>query len=361
MTTLTRLLITVCILLSGCAIVTAQKKDKDPFDRVMSELQSGRTDKAIEALDEAIKKDPKNADAYLLRGTLKMQTDFSQALRDLDKGIELKPDYGAAYHQRAMMRLVNNDVPGALKDLDAAIEHNYKDDGVYFSRAQLRWQAGEAKTALLDMDEAIKLNPSNPRAYLTRIQMLLFVKDFDKALADLNYLLSWYETDPSARPLRKPQEEAVPKSDSQPFMVAIAQETSNEAPGSQEMAPAIADSYSNRGLIMNDRGNHVAAISDFTNAIRIDPTNVWPLYHRANQHEQKGDLPAALADITKAIQIDPKNANLLIERGVILLLTGKDQDAQAEFDVFLKLDRALWQKRIDDRIAAVRKLLPPKQ
>lgn len=180
MTILTRLIITVCILLSGYALVHAQKKDKnDPFDRVMDQLKAGDTEKAIAALDEAIKQNPKNADAYLLRGTLIMQTDFSQALRDLDKGIELKPDYGPAYHQRAMMRLVNNDGPGALKDLDAAIEHNYKDDAVYFTRAQLRWQTGETKAAVLDADEAIKLNPGNPRAYLTRIQMLLVLKDFD--------------------------------------------------------------------------------------------------------------------------------------------------------------------------------------
>jgi tetratricopeptide (TPR) repeat protein len=92
----------------------------------------------------------------------------------------------------------------------------------------------------------------------------------------------------------------------------------------------------------------------------MDPTNVWALYDRANEYEYKGDLPAALADIEKAINFDPQNGNLMVEHGVILLLMGKDKEAQADFDQLLQADRALWQKRIDERTAAVRKLLPVK-
>ena len=88
---------------------------------------------------------------------------------------------------------------------------------------------------------------------------------------------------------------------SQPIAIEIAQQTANEAPGVKEMAPTIANAYVNRGLIMNNRGNHDAALSDFGKAIRIDPGNVWALYHRANEYEGKGDLPAALGDIKKAI------------------------------------------------------------
>ena len=367
MTVITRLVVALCILLSTCASSNAQKKpDPDPFDRVLTELQAGRTEKAFAALDELIKQYPNNPDAYLLRGSLKMQVDPSQALSDFNKVIELKPDSGSAFSQRAMVRLVTNDPAGALKDLDAAIAHNFKDDSVYYLRGQLRWQAGELNGALSDLTEAIKLNPGNPRIYSSRAGLLLQLKEFDRALADYNYLINWYETDPSARPISKPsdrdngqsQPNAAPKSDSKPFMVEMAQQTANEAPGSKEMAPTMADVYVNRGFILKDRGNHVTAFADFDKAIRIDPTNLWAYYDRANEYEYKGDLPAALADITKALQLDPNNGNLVVEHGVILLLMGKDKDAQADFDVLLKLDRALWQKRIDDRTAAVRKVLP---
>lgn len=361
MTAATRLAITFCILLSAFALSNAQKKDPDPFDRVMKELQAGRVEHALAALDDAIKQNPNNADAYLFRGSLRMQSDPAQALNDFNKAIELRPDSGAAYNQRAMMRAMNNDLAGALKDLDAAIAHNYKDDSVYYFRSQLRWQTGELKSALSDLDETIKLNPGHARAYSTRSDLLLVLNEPDRALGDINYLLSWYETDPSARPVPKASDGTdAPKNDSKAFMVRIAQETANEAPGAKEMVPVISRAYANRGLILSGRNNHVGALADLDKATRIDPTNEWALYHRANEYEYKGDLPAALADISKAIQIDPKNANLLIEHGVILLLMGKDKEAQADFDVFLRSDRALWQKRIDARIEAVKRVIPNK-
>jgi tetratricopeptide (TPR) repeat protein len=371
MTLIIRLLTIACILLSACVLSNAQKTEKDPLDRVLEELQAGQMENAFAALDELIKQYPNNPDAYLLRGSLKIQVDPSQALSDFNKVIELKPDSGPAYNQRAMLRLINNDTAGALKDLDAAIVHNFKDDSVYYLRGQIRWQVGEPNAALSDLDEAIKLNPNNPRAYSTRSDLLIALKELDRAFADLNYLISWYETDPSARPMPKPPERTdakstpqpgtVPKKDPPAFMIAIAQQTANEAPGAKEMAPTIARAYVNRGLILNNRENHIAALADLDKAVRIDPTNEWALYHRANEYEYKSDLAAALADITKAIQIDPKNANLLVEHGVILLLMGRDKEAQADFDVLLQSDQTLWQKRIDDRIAAVKKLLPPKQ
>ena len=364
MTVITRLALTLCLLLSTSALSNAQKKsEEDLFDRVMTELQAGRTERVLAALDELIKQYPKNPDAYFLRGNLRLAVDPSQALSDFDKVIELKPDAGPAYNQRAILRLANNDLAGALKDLDAAIAHNLKDDSVYDLRGQLRWQAGDLNGALSDLDEALKLNPNNPRLYSNRGGLLFNSKEFDRALVDYNYLINWYETDPKARPNAKPlesQPNAAPRNGSKPFGVEMAQQTSNESPGSKEMAPTIADVYVNRGFILQERGNHVAAFADFDKAIRVDPANVWAYYDRANEYEYKGDLPAALADITKALQLDPKNGNLVVEHGVILLLMGKDKDAQADFDVLLKLDRALWQKRIDDRTAVVRKVLPVK-
>src|SRR5260370_347922 len=245
--------------------------EKDPLDRVLAELQAGHQDKAMAALDEVIKQQPKNADAYLLRGSLKAPLDPAAALADLNKVIELKPDSGTAYNQRAMLRLMNQDVAGALRDLDAAVAHNYKGDGVYGLRAQLRWQLGDLKGALADYDLSIKLNPNNPRSYQNRGALLLAMDDSDRALIDFDYLLNWYETDPkTVRPVPKEASknqktlkdgEEKKAIDSRAFTVRIDQETKNEAPGDKEMAPEIVDAYARLALIYTDRGNHDAPIS----------------------------------------------------------------------------------------------------
>jgi tetratricopeptide (TPR) repeat protein len=264
--------------------------------------------------------------------------------------------------------LINQDVAGALKDLDAAVAHNYKGDGVYGLRGQLRWQLGDLKGALADYDLSIKLNPNNPRSYGGRGALLLAMDDGDRALIDFDYLLKWYETDPkTARPVPKDaskdqktlkQGEEKKVIDSRVFTVGIDEETKNEAPGDKGMAPTIVDAYARRALIYSARGNHDAAISDLTKALRIDPGNFDVLFNRFNAYEAKGDLAAALADVNSGVANDPMNGNLRVEHGVLLLLMGKDREAQVDFDMLLKADRVLWQKRIDERLAAVKKLVP---
>ena len=80
----------------------------------------------------------------------------------------------------------------------------------------------------------------------------------------------------------------------------------------------------------------------------------WAFYDRAVELEGRGDLAGALSDISKALELDPKNGNCIIEHGVLLFLLGKEKEANTEFDVLRSSDTALWQKRIDQRIAVVK-------
>jgi tetratricopeptide repeat protein len=42
----------------------------------------------------------------------------------------------------------------------------------------------------------------------------------------------------------------------------------------------------------------------------------------------EGDLVAALEDMKQALQLEPKNGDLTVEHRVILLLLGRDKEAQ---------------------------------
>jgi len=315
-------------------------------------------------LTEAIKKNPDNADAYLIRSSLRMTSgDTPGALADVNKTLQLKPGMGQAYHERAILRLIARDRLGALQDLDAALARDYKGDGIYSLRGQLRAESGDLKGALADLDESMKLNPNNPQTYGSRGGVLLALNERDRALNDFNFLLNWYETEPTKRvENKKPTTEKPPgtadANKPAPFNVGIAAQTVNPAPGDKEVLPVIANVYINRGLIYSALGKSDAAISDFTKSIRVDAKNVWPFYHRANELEGKGDLAAALADISRAIQLDPLNGNLRVEHGVILTLLGNTKDAQVDFNMLLQADRVTWQKRIDERLAAVKMKVP---
>jgi tetratricopeptide (TPR) repeat protein len=343
-------------------LVLFQQADPD-LDRALTELKAGNTTNAIAALTDSIKKHPDHAETYLFRGNLRMTTgDTVGALSDFNNTIRLKPRMAAPYHARAIVRLMAQDMAGATQDLDAALANGLKTDEIYSLRAELRRQQGDLKGALADLDESIKLNPNSPKAYATRGALLLELEEKDRALVDLNYLLTWYETEPAKRRENKPTEASsnpdAKNGDSDRLVVAVDPNPVNPAPGDKDMMPVVASAYLSRGLINSSRDNSDAAISDFTKSIRLDAKNVWAYYNRANELERKADLEAALADVSRAIQLQPFNGNLRVEHGVILTIMGNAEEAQVDFDMLLKGDAKVWQKRIDDRLEEVRKKVP---
>ena len=285
-------------------VVLAQKSD-DPMMSAIAEMQAGNTEKAIAALTEVIRLQPNNGDAYFLRSTLRVTSeDTAGALADLNKAIELKPNVGAYYYNRAIVRLVSKDTAGAMKDLDSAVVNNYEIEPVLSLRSQLRMEQGDLVGALADLDEALKLNPNNPRSYYTRSNLLLELGHTDRAFADLNYLLTWYETDPTKRPKPKTasnDDKSAKKQANRPgrdgsskgqvssesFTLSVATETVNESPADKEMVPVIAGAYLSRGLIYSSRGSPESAISEFTKSIRLRPDNSSGYFYRALEFGSK--------------------------------------------------------------------------
>lgn len=350
----------IFLLLSTTLAVVAQS-DSEPLNRAIVELQAGRTDKAIAALTEAISQNPQLTDAYFLRGNLKLTSgDSAGALADINKVIQLKPDHGPAYGQRATIRLIARDLDGAIQDLTSAIKFGFNGDNVYLLRGQLRSNKGDLKGAVEDFNETIRLNPGNPQAYQLRGSLLMQAGNAEQALKDLDFLLNWYETEPFKK-IEAPISATAPNDKpGASFSVGVQEKTNNSAPGDKEMVQTIAGAYVTRGLIKSPQGKTDSAITDFTKAIRLDSKNAWAFYFRANEHETTGDLELALADMNRAIQIDPMNGNLRVEKGVILVLMGRPADGQVEFNMLLQVDRENWQKRINERLEAVKKKVPAK-
>jgi tetratricopeptide (TPR) repeat protein len=97
----------------------------------------------------------------------------------------------------------------------------------------------------------------------------------------------------------------------------------------------IAESYSNRGYIeMNDLQIH-AAIADLTKAIESYGDAIH-YYRRGQARLIDEDLGGAIGDFNDALSLNPQDAFLSMmihaNRGYALLLQGKTNDAQADFD-----------------------------
>ena len=64
-----------------------------------------------------------------------------------------------------------------------------------------------------------------------------------------------------------------------------------------------ADAYHNRGLSHADSGDHDAAITDNTAAIRLNPEHALAYYGRGVSHEQMGNRAESEADYHRAKEL----------------------------------------------------------
>jgi Tfp pilus assembly protein PilF len=72
-----------------------------------------------------------------------------------------------------------------------------------------------------------------------------------------------------------------------------------------------------RGLVRQDKKEFDLALSDYNDAIRIDPKSTLAYYNRGNTWAAKQDYDKAIADYNEAIRLDPKYVAAYIGRGII--------------------------------------------
>ena len=104
----------------------------------------------------------------------------------------------------------------------------------------------------------------------------------------------------------------------------------------KEYAPA----YVDRGFANYKLNNIEQAFNDYSEAIKIEPTNFKALSSRAEIHAFKGDFQLALRDLDLAISEKNDDPSFYIMKGKILGSLGQSDDAIKQFELALDLDSA---------------------
>ncbi|MDC7226986.1 MAG: tetratricopeptide repeat protein [Spirochaetales bacterium] len=93
-----------------------------------------------------------------------------------------------------------------------------------------------------------------------------------------------------------------------------------------------------RGMAYFSNDLQKAALSDFNQAIKLNPAQTKALYFRAVHARVNGKFTDALADIEECIKADPYNLEYLTARAETLAATGDFQSAITECIKILKMD-----------------------
>lgn len=192
---------------------------------------------------------------------------FIGSLNDWTMGIKLKPGEGRAYYERGRIKMLNLiDQKGAETDFDSAIVNKYINPDVYICR-------GTAKLKQNNINEAL--------------DDYLFAIDIDST-----YLLGY-------------------------FNVAALYETyvaTSEVNGNNQ------DAYK----------CNIAGVTLLDKAIRNIPKNKDLFIKRGNFKGHLNDTEGALSDYKNALNLDPNDIDLLCRIGVIKIVNGDKQDGIAD-------------------------------
>ncbi|MSQ47912.1 MAG: tetratricopeptide repeat protein [Deltaproteobacteria bacterium] len=129
----------VSVLLMFCAgMTTAVWGDEasDAYDKGIKFLSEGRQRDAITAFDQAIRLNPRSAEAYLGRGMAYNETGKNeQALKDYDAALALNPQYAEAYFNRGNTYSDLGQHERALKDYNETVRLDSNHSGAVFNRS----------------------------------------------------------------------------------------------------------------------------------------------------------------------------------------------------------------------------------
>lgn len=90
--------------------------------------------------------------------------------------------------------------------------------------------------------------------------------------------------------------------------------------------------YYYRGLAYRYKKEYDKAISDFNRVILLDPVRANAYYYRGIAYYHKEEYENAIRDFNQAILLDPSDPAAYYYRGVAYREQGKDAEAQADFE-----------------------------
>ncbi len=153
--------------------------------RKMGDLQG-----ALQDLNEAVRADPYNSDAYVQRGITRSRTrDFDGSYFDFEKALELDPEDVTAIYGRGVMHQMKNDIDGALQDFNEVIRLRPRHNLALYRRGSLKFSTGEYEAAIEDFTTIIERKPNNPAAVSERGLCKMYLGDFEGALEDFDKAL----------------------------------------------------------------------------------------------------------------------------------------------------------------------------
>ena len=260
--------------------------------RAAQKLQAGDLAGALADANVAIAMDSYNSGAYALRGTIRMTSgDRPGALLDMTRAIELAPNVKGieiVYTNRANLHWLEGRQKEALADVGKALQLRPDFALALHVRARIKADQGDLDGAIVDLDRAIALEPKMMPAYMARAAVNLQAGRLPESISDYKTLM-W----------SMPNDADVVASHG--IVRGILGETT---PGINDLVKARA--MNRLSVSDQDRGAATSPLKRLDQYLEMNPNDARAQLMRGVLSIMNGDEPRGLREIDRAVQVDPK-------------------------------------------------------
>jgi len=220
---------------------------------------------------------------------------YLDAIDDINKVVEKKPNMPSLYVERAYIYLANNNFIAAINDCKKALSLKSLGEEGFLCKAQAEDAISDYHNAISDYDEVIKINPKNIDAYALRGMTKGKMDSIQGAIDDYNLALKIDSTSTLAYYSRAEAE--IKLNDSAKAM--------NDYNMVLQYEPRNSYAYFSRAVLYANMKEYTIAISDFNRVILLNPDNIEALFNRAKLKQIIGDLKGAISDYDKVTLLYP--------------------------------------------------------
>ena len=259
----------------------SQRAEED-LGRGRSFIEKREYGSAVAAFTEAIRLEPKLAEAYRCRGdAFGRMRDQGRAVADFDEAIRLDPKSYDAYFGVGCRLREHAHPDKAVADLsECRLLQGPNDGPAHAVRGYVNLMRGDNDGAIADLTEAIRLGTAVARSHHHRGVAYLARGDFDRAIADSTEVIRLHGQD-------------------------------------------AARAHATRGSAYDYKGETGKATADYTEAVRLDPVLVAGYCGRGTCRRLKGDLRGSASDYSRPIQPDRRLRSTRITAGCRLPEDGR--------------------------------------
>lgn len=255
---------------------------------------------------DAVSRDPKNAESWMLQGSLlRSQGKSKEALDAYDKALAIEPGHRSAHIEKAYIHIAGNELDAARADIAAARKFDPGSLNITYTQALLDFTAGKHAEARDSLQKVLKVAPTHMPSMLLAGAVELNLNGFQQSE---RYLRAYLDANPSNVYARK-------------LLAQVMLKQNQPAEATKVLAPALKDGDKDAQLLALTGQSYLQA-RDFAKATgyleqasALAPEAAGIRTSLGMARIGEGNLNDAVGDLKRATELAPKS----LEAGFALI------------------------------------------